>query len=180
MKLLFVFTFYLMITVGQASVDPSQVFQDSWSLDYTPLACSDNVRRLYSRLGRPQNSWVLHIHHKSVPYVPIKPLKPRTPESVFLPVRWTFHAVLILENKVFDLDYANRPTPTQVLDYFDAMWNMSALESDYRFQIKKAESYTAYDADGDMAGVEELEYFELLNICIQVFDHKFFKKKFEF
>ena len=168
MKLFLIVTLFAFTSTGHSQTkNLNSDFQDAWVLDYKPLACSDNVIRLYQRFERPKNSWVLHIFHNSVPYVSISPRHPRRLEGVFLPTRWVFHAVLLVDGKVYDLDYKDEPTPINTESYLESMWDPEALEHEYRFQIKRAQDYTTYDADGDMAGLEKLRHFEVLNVLSQ-------------
>ena len=151
---------------ARAEESLNELFYESWNTDYQPLTCSDNIIRLFKSLGKPKHSLVLHIFHKWVPHKPVLPQKPRLSSPYTMPVRWTFHAVLLVEDVVFDLDFKKTPTPLKIDDYFKAMWEAGALENDYRFQLKSAKDYTLFDADGDMAGVEKLSYLKLTEFLL--------------
>ncbi len=128
-------------------------FKNAWTKDYTPLACSDNVLKLYKRFDKPKEAYVIHIFHKNVPHESISPLhaRKRTGKAKQAPKqRWVFHAVLYTNELIYDLDYTNTPTPVAFDKYFGSMWKKSDLSKNFRFQIKPANLYNSYDTDGTM------------------------------
>ncbi len=85
--------------------------------------------------------------------------------------RWVFHAVLYINNLIYDLDYTNKPRPVAFDKYFGSMWKKSNLSKNFRFQIKSADLYNSYDTDGTMNSepikrFEELEQFIILRSIV--------------
>lgn len=87
---------------------------------------------------------VVFIKHKYAPHFSIKPQVTRTSD---IKTRWTFHAILVLENIVYDLDFSMSPTPIKLKDYLEQMWIVDDL-NDYVFQVKPFSKYNSHDFGG--------------------------------
>lgn len=106
------------------------------------------------------NANVVFIKHKYAPHISIKPLLTRSSE---LKVRWVFHAFLMIDNIVFDLDYKTMATPTRLKNYLDQMWNSEDL-IDYTFQTKPFIYYNKNDFGGrfNLTKYPEVSYEDFL------------------
>jgi hypothetical protein len=104
--------------------------------------------RLGERLQRNgfnlSNASVVFIKHKYAPHMSVKPQVTRTPHLV---TRWVFHAILISDGIVYDLDYSTKARPIKLTDYLNTMWIKDELR-DYVFQIKPYYKYERSDFGG--------------------------------
>lgn len=139
----------------------------AWNDSYQSLACSDNIYDLFHEIEYSEThfntAYVIHIFHKHIPYAPIFAHQQRTivEEKTYQPTRWTFHAVLLIDGIILDLDYTNSPRPTPLHAYMTSMWMEEDLLGDYRFQFKRAELYLGSDLNGYMKDQPELTFNEL-------------------
>ncbi len=90
------------------------------------------------------NAKVVFIKHKYAPHVSINPQKTRTPKLV---TRWVFHAVLVIDRVVYDLDYSLKAAPIKITHYLKAMWPKEEIKN-YTFQVKPFYKYSSNDFGG--------------------------------
>lgn len=143
----------------------NKILSSNWDKSYNRLACTDNLIKVLKDFDQEllNKAYVLHIFHKHIPYASITPLSQRliVKDKIFKKGRWLFHGVLVVQNKVVDLDFTDQASVIGLNDYFKLMWKSNEVEHNFRFQIKKASLYTKFDADGDIKGSKTLSYDEL-------------------
>ncbi len=167
-----IFLFILLLTFNNSFANQEELqahLNRAWNEIYRPLTCSDNVYELYQSIVDSETKFnkasIVHIFHQHVPYEPIFATNQRTivGDKTYQASRWTFHAFLVIDGYVLDLDYSNEPTLISFSEYMKTMWNKTSL-ANYRFQIKPAQLYEQHDLDGSMNGYEIFEYSKLLEI----------------
>jgi hypothetical protein len=147
--------------------DFKPIIEETFTEHYRELMCSDNVKALADNLDQRgfdlTDFYVIHMTHKYVPHLSISPNKPRS-HSKFK-VRWIFHAIMIHDGLVFDMDYTNQIRVVTVSEYFKAMWGENQL-NDMLFQIKPADQYGGADLFGTFNQNEfpKVQYVELKKI----------------
>ncbi len=106
---------------------------------------SDNLQKAILALNLASADRVkgLYITHKDKNQR-LYPLNSRQPNS-----RWPFHAALLVDDMVLDMDYTNRPTLVKLDEYLEKMWGNAA--ADLEFQLRPS---------GRLSGYTRVEVFE--------------------
>jgi hypothetical protein len=123
---------------------------------YRSLMCSHNVLEVIKTLSKEgydlSEAKVVHIQHKSAPYLGIKAKQQRTKVNGknYRPSSWVFHSILILNGLVLDLDFTNTPELIDFNTYMIINWDQEEIKN-YVFQIKPALDYGGYDLNGSLS-----------------------------
>lgn len=67
-------------------------------------------------------------------------------DKIYRPAPWSFHAILIIDGLVLDLDFTDIPQVLPFAEYIRRMWGESRFE--YYYQLKPAVDYGGSDLFG--------------------------------
>jgi hypothetical protein len=90
---------------------------------YVPLWCPQNIARLLLRLSADgvdlSEAKVLFLLPKA--QMAIYPVEARAADGASA-VAWAFHVVLLVQDRILDLDFTDKPEPVEIESYFLDMW----------------------------------------------------------
>ncbi len=110
-----------------ANLDLAQkAFAEAWTVDYQPTECGNNISRFLKKLQkrnvRLSEAQVITVSPQFDGLL-INAERTRTGQSgATTEQNWYFHVFLLLEGKVFDFDFMNRPAVLPIARYLDQMF----------------------------------------------------------
>jgi hypothetical protein len=128
-----------------------ELFRESYQDDYQSLMCSHNMMSLietFSSSGLPlHDTYIVHVRALNAPFVEVRAYQARGEGTQ----RWSFHAFMVRDGKVFDMDFRNSQENPSFKNYIKEMFfPKEALKQKLLFQVKPAEDYAKEDFDGSM------------------------------
>lgn len=138
-------SFFISVSSQAKALTLEQIFTENFVRIYSEGNCSSNIWHL---LGIAKENGI-DISKASVYFMHLKDLeeiylqKPRTDKN-----GWFFHAVLVVEGKVFDFDFTKKPTVLTWSDYHSQQWPPKTEEKSFIRKIPAA-TYLEKFTEGD-------------------------------
>ena len=136
--------------VGNDLTTKFELFQDNYHHHYDVLLCSHNIMKLIDRFKANnislKKSFVVHVRSLNPPFTEVNAYQSRVGFQ-----KWSFHAFLVQDGIVYDLDFTSEPRVMKVKDYLMAMfYPINKKQQRLLYQVKPALEYNESDFDGTM------------------------------